>query len=134
MVVVDTPVWSEFFRRTAAQASIVDGLKKVVEDGEAILIGPIRQEILSGIRDAPQFERLRAALRAFPDFAIGTEDYERAASMFTQCRTKGVQGSNTDFLICAISVRLGASIFTLDQDFEHFAAVLPIRLHLVDGH
>jgi predicted nucleic acid-binding protein len=131
MVVVDTPIWSEFFRRSVAQAPVVDALTKIVAKGDAVLIGPIRQEILSGIRDASQFERLRTALRAFPDFPTETGDYELAATMFTRCRTRGVQGSNTDFLICAISVRLGASIFTLDQDFEHFARILPIRLHIV---
>jgi hypothetical protein len=43
--------------------------------------------------------------------------------------SKGIQSSNTDFLICAAAVRRGCAIFTTDGDFEQFATVLPMRLH-----
>lgn len=94
-----------------------------------MIIGPIRQELLSGIKERAQFERLREHLRAFPDVTVTTEDYEEAAAFFNQCRDRGIQGSNTDFLICAVAVRNGFSIFTNDDDFAHFASVLPISLH-----
>jgi hypothetical protein len=56
-------------------------------------------------------------------------DFERAAEQLTACRIRGIQGSNTDFLICAVSERLDLSIFTTDDDFTHFSEHLPIRLH-----
>ena len=93
------------------------------------MIGPIRQELLSGIRESTQFNRLREHLRAFPDTEITSDDYEDAASFFNRCRAQGIQGSNTDFLICAIAVRNQFSIFTTDGDFTHFSRVLPIVLH-----
>ena len=71
----------------------------------------------------------RDDLRAFPDAEITHDDYEQAASFFNVCRTNGIQGSNTDFLICAIAARGGFSIFTSDVDFTHFARMLPIKLH-----
>jgi hypothetical protein len=40
-----------------------------------------------------------------------------------------IQGSNTDFLICAATARRGFGILTTDTDFAHFARVLPIELH-----
>jgi predicted nucleic acid-binding protein len=100
-----------------------------VEDGRVAIIGPIRQELLSGIKERAQFERLREHLRAFPDMPLTTDDYEEAATFFNQCRERGVQGSNTDFLICAVAIRNGFSIFTDDDDFGHYAKVLPISLH-----
>ena len=33
-------------------------------------------------------------------------DYELGAELHNTCRRKGVQGSSTDFLICAMSVQL----------------------------
>ena len=72
---------------------------------------------------------VRDHLRAFPDAEITRDDYEQAASFFNICRTNGIQGSNTDFLICAIAARGGFSIFTSDLDFTHFAGMLPITLH-----
>ena len=54
---------------------------------------------------------------------------EEAASFFNKCRARGIQGSNTDYLICAAAARRGFGILTTDTDFAHFARVLPIELH-----
>jgi hypothetical protein len=61
------------------------------------MIGPVRQEILSGIRDLAQFNLLRDALRAFPDLPLNADDYEQAAAFFNRCRSLGVQGTHIDF-------------------------------------
>ena len=93
------------------------------------MIGPIRQELLSGIREKAQFETLRDHLRAFPDLPLTAADFERAAEFFNIARGKGIQGSNTDFLICAISAEHDMPILTTDEDFTLFQAHLPIKLH-----
>jgi predicted nucleic acid-binding protein len=93
------------------------------------MIGPIRQEILSGIRSESQFNNLKKHLDSFADLPILTEDYVEAARYFNLCRSKGIQGSNTDFLICSVSVRNELSIYTTDKDFYLFAKHIPIRLH-----
>lgn len=72
---------------------------------------------------------LRERLRAFPDVALGSRDYESAADCFNRCRAKGVQGSNTDFLLFAVAMRLRAAILTTDQDFERFGRILGVKLH-----
>jgi len=96
------------------------------------MIGPIRQEILSGIRSKSQFKKLREHLESFPDLPILTEDYVTAAQFFNHCRSKGIQGSNTDFLICAVAVRNKFSIYTTDKDFELFSKYIQIILHKAD--
>lgn len=130
-VLVDTPIWSLALRRKkrSNDHSAESELASLVADGRVALIGPIRQEILSGIKERTQFDRLRDHLGAFSDTAITREVYEEAAVFHNQCRAKGIQGSNTDFLICAIATHNDFPIFTTDQDFTHFAKVLPIRLH-----
>ena len=130
-VLIDTAVWSLVLRRRKATEhdSIRSEVASLITDGRVAIIGAIRQEVLSGIREPAHFERLREDLRAFPDLAIATEDYEDAAAFHNLCRRKGVQGSNTDFLICAIAARHGFSIFTTDNDFKRFVTVLPITLH-----
>jgi predicted nucleic acid-binding protein len=92
------------------------------------IIGPIRQELLSGIRSEDQYEKLRKHLAAFPDLEIRTEVYEMAAKFYNLCRSKGVQGSNIDFLICAVAVKKQLAIFTTDNDFRSYAKHLPIVL------
>lgn len=93
------------------------------------MIGAIRQEILSGLRAPEQYRKLRERLRAFPDETLDASDYEEAAMCFNRCRAKGLQGSNTDFLICAVGLRHKLAILTADNDFEGFAKVLGVALH-----
>ncbi len=127
-VLVDTSVWSLAFRRASSLHPTARALGGLIFDGRAAVIGPIRQELLSGIKLKSHFDALRARLQAFPDIALETEDYEEAANFFNKCRSKGIQGSNTDFLICAVAARRNLPIFATDKDFELFATLLPVKL------
>ncbi|CAD0230471.1 Ribonuclease VapC [Planktothrix agardhii] len=129
-VLVDSSVWSLALRRNTTNEAIVivNVLRDLIADGRVVLLGAIRQEVLSGVRYKEQFSRLQEYLRAFPDLELTTEDFELAAEFFNTCRTKGVQGSNTDFLLCAVAHRRGYSIFTTDKDFENFRAHIPVIL------
>ena len=138
-VIVDTSVWSLALRREGRNSppgkNVETGesreLRKLITEGNVAIIGPIRQELLSGIREPAQFERVRAKLASFRDVNIETGDYETAAAFFNRCRTNGIQGSNTDFLICALAVRKDLPILTTDGDFTLFKKHLPIVLHKV---
>ena len=131
-VLADTSIWSAALRRDRPASSlVVRELRHLIGDHLVEIIGPIRQELLSGIRDESQFRRLENHLTAFPDINLTIEDYVVAAKFFNLCRTRGIQGSNTDFLICAVAVRNDLAIFTTDKDFLLFAKYLPIVLHKV---
>lgn len=129
-VLVDTSVWSEALRRAKqTESNVVQEFRSLIAEHRVDIIGPIRQEVLSGIREDIQFEKLEKNLAAFPDLLIERDDYVLAARFFNTCRTKGVQGSNADFLICAVAVQRQLAIFTTDKDFQLFAKQLPIVLH-----
>ncbi len=129
-VLVDTCVWSLALRRGAAQESEhVRELRELIRELRAQLIGPIRQELLSGVKSRRQFGLLRDYLRAFEDVDLTTEDYEVAAEYFNEARKKGIQGSNTDFLICAAAARRNMAVFTTDRDFFRFKTIFPVELH-----
>ncbi len=128
-VIVDTVIWSLAFRRQAGNTAHQAALTDLITDGRVALLASVRQEVLSGIKHEAQFEKLKLSLRAFPDMMLSTQDYELAAQFFNQCRHQGLQGANTDFLICAAAVNHNCEIFTTDQDFYRFARVLPISLY-----
>jgi predicted nucleic acid-binding protein len=129
-VLVDTSVWSLALRRRRTSIDpAASELAELVREGRAVVIGPIRQELLSGVPSDQQFKELRVHMQAFPDLSLQTTDYEEAAQFYNECRAKGVQGSNTDFLICAAAARRGLSVLTTDVDFHHFARLLPVKLH-----
>ncbi|MBL4632699.1 MAG: PIN domain-containing protein [Kofleriaceae bacterium] len=104
-------------------------LTELINEGRVVMLGSIRQELLSGIKQEEQLSLLADHLRAFPDLALTEDDFEEAASYFNLCRAQGIQGANTDFLVCAVAIRNKIPIFTTDKDFANFAKVLEIELH-----
>ena len=131
-VIVDTSVWSLALRRSdSGNNRYASELKKLIKESRAQLVGPVRQELLNGIRHKKQFNSLKEHLRAFKDLELKTEDYELASEYFNKARRKGIQGSNTDFLICAISTRKKMPILTTDKDFENFQSVLSVELYKI---
>jgi predicted nucleic acid-binding protein len=120
-LLVDTCVWSLLLRRRAGSAistgenSTLVSLREAVKDGRAAILGAIRQELLSGVRDELQFERLRSELAAFPDERVTTFDFEEAARLFNICRKHGVECGATDVLICAVAAREQFEILTSDK-------------------
>ena len=94
----------------------------------AYMVGPIRQELLSGIKSQAQFETLRKAIEPFEDLSLETQTYELAAKFFNACRASGISGSHIDFLICAAASTHGLPLLTLDQDFERYAKHCDFRL------
>ena len=134
MVLVDTPVWSLALRRRLEDLSdqeqqLTQALAELISEGRVQMLGPIRQELLSGIREEAQFRKLCDYLRAFPERPLEAADYEEAAHMNNRCRTRGIAGSAVDFLICAAAHRRSWAIFTTDRDFQNYSSVLPVRLH-----
>ncbi|MDH4262583.1 MAG: PIN domain-containing protein [Spirochaetia bacterium] len=132
-VLVDTSVWSLILRKkfkplTHRENNVKSIFIEFIEASRVQLIGPIRQEILSGINEISTFKKLRDHLTPFDDIKIITEDYETAADFFNICMKKGIQGSHIDFLICAIAYNHNLPIFTLDIDFSNYSKCIDIRL------
>ncbi|MDL2229483.1 PIN domain-containing protein [Treponema sp. OttesenSCG-928-L16] len=131
-VLIDTTIWSKYFRRKKISEKdriIVNEVDKIFDDLREILIGPIRQELLSGISNEATFAELKEKLAGFNDFIIETIDYELAAEYHNICRRNGIQGSSTDYLICALAVKNDWEIFTEDTDFQYYKRYLPIKLY-----
>ena len=129
-ILIDTCVWSMALRRNLSKSDVyVTELKNLIEEVRVQLIGPIRQELLSGIKSSKQFNILKHHLKAFEDLTLEREDYELAVEYFNALRKKGIQGSSTDFLICAISSRHNMPVLTTDKDFINFKSVISIDLH-----
>ena len=127
-VLVDTCVWSLALRHKSPDNIIESKLKEIIEDARLAIIGPIRQEILSGISKASQFETLQKYLEPFEDILLNSNHFVKAAEFSNTCLKKGIQGSNTDYLICAVAYMENLQIFTVDKDFENYKKHLPVFL------
>lgn len=123
-VLVDSCVWSlSLCRRKEATLDPVDQrLRKLLLDlitqGNVAMIGPIRQEVLSGIREIDQFEKLKAKLESVKDVDLTTRYYEEAARLYNLCRSRGVECGPIDILLCAVAVEKKWPILTYDNGLK----------------
>jgi hypothetical protein len=130
LILIDTCVWSLALRgKSTRNKEIAAELSKIIDQGSVMIIGPVRQELLSGYSDRNQYLKLKQKLDYFPNQPVIDDDYILAAEYSNTCRAKGIQGSHTDFLICAVATRVKAAIFTTDKDFQHYKLHLPVVLH-----
>ena len=133
-VLVDTSVWSLALRKkehTKFENTYVSRLSEVIRDLHIVMIGPIRQEILSGLSDERKYEDLRQKISVFPDHSISTHEYELAAKFHNECRRHGIQGSHIDYLLCAVAQNNDFRILTLDKDFMEYQEYVGIQLEKV---
>lgn len=127
-VLVDTCVWSQVLRHKNPNLELTKKMKDLINDGRVCIIGPIRQELLSGVPDIKQFNQLKELLSSFEDIPLKTEHFLGAAEFTNICRSKGIQGSTIDFLICAVAHSENLIILTTDNDFENYKKYLSIKL------
>jgi hypothetical protein len=130
---VDTCVWSLALRRRNAsrlnleEQRLASELRAAIQVSNAAIIGPVRQEILSGIRDRAQFQRTLGLLEPFADEEMIPEDFVEAARLFNLCRDHGVHCGPVDILICAVAARLGYDILSNDTGLARCVEVLRIE-------
>lgn len=130
MIACDTSALSHFLRRsTDTESDVALNVEKLIDSNELALFGIVRQELLSGIKLPTHFERIDLTTRALPLFCADDEDHTTAAKFFYACRSKGIQGSPIDFLICSMAVRRKFLIYTTDPDFELYEPIIPIELY-----
>jgi len=127
-ILVDTCIWSQVLRKKTPNLNLTKQLKDFIDDGRAVMIGPIRQELLSGISNPSQFNKLKHTLSFFEDIILETDHFVKAAEFSNLCRKNGIQGSTTDFLICAVANLEKLCIFTVDSDFIDYNKYLKLKL------
>jgi predicted nucleic acid-binding protein len=133
-ILVDTSIWSLALRKkdkTKEDEDIINFFSDIIRDLRLVIIGPIRQEILSGISDLNRYKELKDKISIFEDYRIQTKEYELAAQYYNECRRNGIQGSHIDYLICAVAVSNQMKIFTLDKDFDNYKNIVPIELEKI---
>ena len=87
------------------------------------MLGLLRQELLSGIKEKAQFDKVNAALDPYLDEPINTADHEYAARVYNECKIQGVEAGTVDMLICAVAVRRGWEVLSGDGGLNRCLAV-----------
>lgn len=128
-LLVDTSVWSLALGRknTASLGPDEQKLKaelvQAIQNGRVAMLGLLRQELLSGIKEKVQFDKVKVALDPYLDEPINTGDQECVARVYNECRNHGVEAGTVDLLICAVAVRRGWEVLSGDGSLNRCPAV-----------
>ena len=129
MILVDTSVWIEFFRR-----STEFDLAEVRDLEEVVTCLPVVQEVLQGFLDERAFRVARDSMSSLPvvESPLDESVFVEAAELYRAARRAGITPrSGVDCLIAACGIRNNLEILHRDRDFDLLATVSPLRARQV---
>ncbi len=121
MVLVDTSVWIEVFRKPAKFS-----LESAVEFDEVVTCLPVVHEVLQGFHDEDAFALARDAMLALPtvESPLRREVFLEATELYRRARRTGrTVRSGVDCLIAACAIRNSLAVLHRDRDFDSLAEV-----------
>lgn len=124
VLLVDTSVWIECFRRPARLT-----LAEVGELDEIVTCLPVVQEVLEGFRDELAFRKAREALLALPivESPLSRALFEEAVGLYRAARRASfTPRSSVDCLIAACALRHGLTVVHFDRDYAGLARIAPL--------
>lgn len=125
MVLVDTSVWIEVFRKPARVS-----LDTVLDFDDIVTCLPVIQEVLQGFRAEAAFGVARQAMHALPvvDSPLPAAAFDHAVDLYRAARRGGLTvRSGVDCLIAACAIRHGLEVLHYDRDFDTLARVSTLR-------
>ena len=125
MLLVDTSVWIEVFRKPSRFS-----LDATVEFDDVVTCLPVVQEVIQGFRDEMAFVRAREAMQAIPilESPMRPEAFLQAADLYRSARRAGFTiRSGVECLIAACALRHGAEVLHHDRDYDALAKVSSLR-------
>ena len=129
MVLVDTSVWIEVFRKDAKLR-----IDDVADFDEVVTCLPVIQEVLQGFDDERAFVLARESMHALPvvESPLTRDVFDRAADLYRSARRAGLTvRSGVDCLIAACALRNDLDLVHRDRDFDTLARVSPLRSHRI---
>ncbi len=129
MVIVDTSVWVEVFRKPSRFR-----LESAVELDEVVTCPPVIQEVLQGFRDARAYAVARDAMLALPrvESPLAVEVFVDAANLYRGARRSGLTvRSGVDCLVAACAIRNGLTVLHRDRDFDALARVSGLQAQAI---
>jgi predicted nucleic acid-binding protein len=126
VVLVDTSVWIEVFRRPSRLR-----LETIVEFDEIVTCLPVLQEVLQGFEDERAFAIAREAMQALPivEAPLTAAASEDAVALYRNAHRAGVTvRSAVDCLIAACALRHRLEVLHRDRDYDALARVSPLRV------
>jgi predicted nucleic acid-binding protein len=121
MLLVDTSVWIEVFRKPSRLR-----FDQIVDFDDVVTCLPVIQEVLQGFRDERAFLTAREAMYALPLVAspLTRPVFDHAIEIYRAARRAGITiRSGVDCLIAACAISQSLAVLHHDRDFDLIAKV-----------
>ncbi len=125
MILVDTSVWIEVFRRNGPL-----DLEAIVPFDDIVTCPPVVQEVLQGFGEDAVFLRASSAMMNLPmmENPMNIAVYDLAIELYRSARRRGITvRSSADCLIAACALRNRVEVLHRDRDFAALATVSGLR-------
>ena len=123
---VDTSVWIDFFRGIA---STKEFLTKQIARDKVFTAGPVLFELLQEIKSSEEREQVKEALLSVNFLEITPEDWEGAALISRELRSKGITIPMTDLLLAQLAKTHDLEIISLDPHFDQIPRITHRKLN-----
>jgi hypothetical protein len=120
VLLVDTSVWIELFRRPSGLAT------DALDLDEVVTCLPVAQEVLQGFREDRAYRVAREAMLALPivEAPLSAPVFLEAVDLYRAARRAGLSiRSGVDCLVAACALRHGLAVAHRDRDFDALARV-----------
>lgn len=125
MLLVDTSVWVEIFRRSTGRA-----IAETIDLDDIATCLPVVQEVLQGFRDEGAYRIARSALLSLPIVESPLSDalFLEAVKLYRTARREGVTiRSSVDCLIAACALRHDLTVLHKDRDYDSLKRISALR-------
>lgn len=112
---VDTSVWIDFFKGAPPVKTL---LEKLITEDLVFTAGPILFELLQGVKSPAEREQVKEALLATHYLEITPDDWEGAASLAGDLRSRGITIPMTDILIAHLAKTKDLDVLSFDLHFD----------------
>ncbi|HJS60081.1 MAG TPA: PIN domain-containing protein [Vicinamibacteria bacterium] len=132
MILLDTSALRAALRRQGRTRGdqIGSALQWPLNTGQKVSVpGFVVQELLSGVREEAQFQRMKTILtNALSVITASIGDHLLATDVTNRCRRKGITASPGDALIAAHAIVRRETSFSADHDFKDIAVATTLKL------
>ncbi|NIQ02847.1 MAG: PIN domain-containing protein [Nitrospinaceae bacterium] len=130
MILADTSVWIDFLKGVnSAHRRALHRL--IAEEEDLCLTEIILTEVLQGIRDDKDHQKVKTLLLEFPIYQPkGTGTYLQAADIYRRCRKQGkTVRSTVDCILAAICLEHDLILLHKDRDFDRIQSGTDLKCY-----
>lgn len=134
MILVDTSVWIDFFAaKDLPHVNVLEQL--ILNDANLVLMGIVLTEILQGIANDAQHQKVQQYLQPIPRLDMNESIWLLAADIYRQQRKRGITIRKTnDCIISATALHYDCCLLHNDKDFRMIQRNYPLKTNCLALH